>query len=89
LRPDTFNNQPFQIEDKHSGSYPTIATVFQDKSKMTLQVILAPVGVSRLYGIASYCVPGYIEKCPSRLEIGPTGTMITSIVVLVELNRDS
>jgi len=32
-RPDTFNNQPYQVEDNHSGSYPMIATVFQDKSK--------------------------------------------------------
>ena len=52
LRPDTFNNQPFRIEDKRSGSYPTIATVFRGKSKMTLQVILAPVGVPGLYEIA-------------------------------------
>ena len=63
--------------------------MFRDKSKMTLQVILAPVGVSGLYAIASYHVPRHIEKCPSRLEIGPTGTMITSIMVLVELNWDS
>jgi len=40
------------IEDKCSGSYPTIATIFWDKSKMTLQVILAPVGVPGLYKIA-------------------------------------
>ena len=56
---------------------------------MTLQVILAPVGVSGLYEIASYHVPGHIEKCPGSLEIGPTGTTITSIVVLVEFNWDS
>jgi len=66
-----------------------IATVFRDKSKMTLQVILAPVGVSGLYEIASYHVPGHIQKCPGSLEIGPTGTTITSIVVLVEFTRDS
>jgi len=38
---------------------------------------------------ASYRVPGHIEKCPGSLEIGPTGTTITSIVVLVEFNWDS
>ena len=26
-------------------------------------------------------MPGHIEKCPGRLEIGPTGTTISSIVV--------
>jgi len=26
-------------------------------------------------------VPGHIEKCPGRLEIGPTGTTISLIVV--------
>ncbi len=46
------SNQPFRIEHEHSGSYPTIATVCPDKSKMTLQVILAPVGVPGLYEIA-------------------------------------
>jgi len=37
----------------------------------------------------SYCVPGHIKKCPGSLEIGPTGTTITSIMVPVEFNWDS
>jgi len=55
LRPDTFNNQTFWIEDKHSGSYPTIATMCLDKSIMSLQVIPPPVGVPGLFKIP--CVP--------------------------------